>query len=92
MEDSNISQTKLSTVFFELRDELLRQHQEEKTEVPYVEVQSLKDEAIPKEEISTDLLVEDADIFRKLNIPWMPSEMHRSLRILLNFSCFGLLK
>ena len=61
VEDSNISQTKLSTVFLELRDELLRQHQEEETEVPYVEVQSLKDEAIPKEAISTDLLDEDAD-------------------------------
>ena len=49
VEDSNITQTKLSTVFLELRAELLKQQQEEETEVPYVEDQKLKDEAIPKE-------------------------------------------
>ena len=34
----------------------------------------MKDEVIPKEEISIDLLDKDADIFRKLDIPWMPSD------------------
>ena len=36
-EDSNITQTKLSIVFLELKAELLKHHQEEETEVPYVE-------------------------------------------------------
>ena len=68
-----------------MRNELLEKQQEEKAEVPYVEDQKLKDEVIPKEadiledpnilDISTDLLEEDADIFRKLNIPWIPSDM-----------------
>ena len=67
-----------------MRTELLKQHQGEETEVPYVEGQSLKDEATLKKtdtngnpsipDISTDLLDEDADIFRKLDIPWMPSD------------------
>ena len=68
-----------------MRNELLKQQQEEKAEVPYVEDQKLKDEVILKEadiledpnipDISTDLLEEDADIFRKLNIPWILSDM-----------------
>ena len=83
-EDSNITQTKLSTVFLELRAELLKHQQEKETEVPYVEGQPLKDEATAREidthgkpsipDISTDLLDEDAGIFRKLDIPWMPSD------------------
>jgi len=89
VEDSNITQTKLSTVFLELRAELLKQQQEEETEVLYVEGQSLKDEATPKEtytqenpsipDISTDLLDEDADIFKKLKIPWMPSDAQETI-------------
>ena len=45
----------------------------------------LIDEDIPKEadtqenpsilDISTDLLEEDADIFRKFNIPWIPTDV-----------------
>ena len=67
-----------------MRDELLKQQQEEETEVPYVEVQPLKDEATAREtdthgnpsipDVSINLLDEDADIFRKLDIPWMPSD------------------
>ena len=67
----------------------MKQQQEEETEVPYVEDQKLKDEAIPKEtdtqenpgipHISINLLEEDADIFRKLNIPWMPSDAQETI-------------
>ena len=87
--DSNITQTKLSTVFLELRAELLKHQPDEETEVPYVEGQSLKDEATAREidthgkpsipDISTDLLDEHADIFRKLDIPWMPSDAQEGI-------------
>ena len=89
VEDSNITEPKLSAIFLELRNELLEQQQEEKAEVPYVEDQKLKDEVIPKEadiledpnipDISANLLQEDEDIFRKLNIPWMPSDAQETI-------------
>ena len=34
----------------------------------------MKNEVIPKEAISTDLLGEDIDIFKKLDIPWTPDD------------------
>ena len=53
---------KLSTMFFEIKNELLEQHQAKEAEVPNIECQSLRvDEVIPEEVISTDLLDEDED-------------------------------
>ena len=46
---------KLSTMFFEIKNELLEQQQ-------------------AKEAVSTDLLDEDAKMFRKLDIPWIPND------------------
>ena len=67
-----------------MRDEFLEQQQEEETKVPYVEGQRLKNEAIAREtdthvnlnipDISIDLQDEYADIFRRLDIPWKPTD------------------
>ena len=52
---------KLSTMFFEIKNELLEQQQAKEAEVPNIECQSLRvDEVIPEEVISTYLLNEDA--------------------------------
>ena len=75
----------MSAIFLEIRNELLKQQQEEKANVPHVEDQEweeedelilrqvgiLKDPNIPA--ISTDLLNKDADIFKRFDIPEMPS-------------------
>ena len=72
-------------IFLEIRNELLKQQQKEKAEVPPVEDQEwededelilrqagiLKDPNIPV--VSTDLLNKDADIFKRFDIPEMPS-------------------
>ena len=74
-----------SAIFLEIRNELLKQQQKEKAEIPPVEDQEwededelilrqagiLKDPKIPN--ISTDLLNKDADMFKKFDIPWIPS-------------------
>ena len=76
---------KLSAIFLEIRNELLKQQQEEKAEVPPVEDQEwededelihrqagiLKDPNIPV--VSTNLLNKDADIFKRFDIPEMLS-------------------
>ena len=65
---------KLSTMFFEIKNELLEQQQANEAEVPNIECQSLRvDEVITEEVNSTDLLNEDADIFKRFDIPKMPS-------------------
>ena len=66
-----------------MRNELLKQQQEEKAEVPYVEDLEWEDELILKVagiledpnifDVSTDLLNKDADIFKSFDIPGMPS-------------------
>ena len=63
---------------------MLKEQQKKEVEVSHSEDQQLIEEAIPKEtdtqenpsipDISINLLEEDVDIFRKLNIPWMTSD------------------
>ena len=72
-------------VFLELRGEILKQQEKKETEVSYSEDQHLMDETTPTEAasqenpivhgVSSRLLQEDEDIFRRLDIPWFPSEM-----------------
>ena len=75
---------KLCTMFFEIRNELLEQQQEEKSKVPPEDQEweeedelilrqagILEDPNIPA--VSTDLLNKDADIFKRFDIPEMPS-------------------
>ena len=85
VEESSLTQTKLSAVFLELRGEMLKEQQKEEMEASYSENKLLMDEIAPAEidnqedpsvyGVSTELLPEDEDIFRKLNIPWLPSEL-----------------
>ena len=85
VEGSNLTQTKLSAVFLELRDEMLKEQQRKETEVSYSEDQQLIDEIAPTETVnqenpsihgvSSELLHDYEDIFRKLDIPWLPSEI-----------------
>ena len=82
---SSLTETKLSAVFLELRDEMIKEQQKKETEVSYSEDQHLIDEATPTEAasqenpivhgVSSRLLQEDEDIFRRLDIPWLHSEM-----------------
>ena len=72
-------------IFLEIRNELLKQQHKEKAEIPPFEDQEwededelilrqegiLKDPNIPA--ISTDLLNKDAEIFKRFDIPEMPS-------------------
>ena len=84
-EESSLTQTKLSAVFLELRGEMLKKQQKEDIEVSYSENKLLMDEIAPTKTdnqedpsvygVSTELLPKDEDIFRNLNIPWLPSEL-----------------
>ena len=84
VKESSQPKPKLSTIFLELRNELLQQQQEEKVEVLNVKDIEWEDELILKEagilehpnipDVSIDLLNEDAEIFKKLDIPWIPDD------------------
>ena len=85
IKESNLTETKLSAVFLELRGEMLKEQQKEEMEAYYSENKLVMDENAPDETdnqenpsvpgVSTELLHEDEDIVRKLNIPWLPSEL-----------------
>ena len=85
IEKSSLTQTKLSAVFLELRDEMLKEQQKEEVDASYSENKLLMDENAPDETdtqeipsvpgVSTKLLQEDEDIFRKLYIPWLPNKI-----------------
>ena len=85
LEESSLTQTKLSVVFLELRDEMLKEQQTEEVDASYSENKMLMDENAPDKidtqeipsvpSVSTKLLQEDEDIFRKLDTPWLPSEI-----------------
>ena len=67
---------------------MLKEQQKEDIEVSSFENKLLMDEIAPTEivnqenlsvhGVSTELLPEDEDIFRKLNIPWFPSELQNT--------------
>ena len=87
-EESSLPETKLFAVFLELRGEMLKEQQKEDIDVSYFENKLLMDEIAPSEtynqenpsvhDIPTELLPEDEEIFRKLNIPWLPSELQNT--------------
>ena len=84
-EESSLTETKLSTVVLEIRGQMLKEQQKDEIEVSYSENKLLIDENVPGEtdtqenpsfhDTSTELLPEDEEIFRKLNIPWLPNEL-----------------
>ena len=89
-EESSLTEAKLFAVFLEIRGKLLKEQQKDETEISYSENKLLMDENAPAEtdnqenpsvhDTSTELLPEDEEIFRKLNIPWLPSELQSTTR------------
>ena len=87
-EESSLTETKLYAVFLEIRGKLLKEQQKDETEMSYSGNKLLMDENTPNETdnqenpsvhgVSTELLPKDEDIFRKLNIPWLPSELQNT--------------
>ena len=83
--ESSLNETKLSNVFLEIRSQMLKEQQEGEIEVSHSENKLMVDENVPceietKENLSfhetpTRLLPEDEEIYRRLNIPWIPNEM-----------------
>ena len=69
--DSSWPIPKLSKIFFEIRSDLLKQPQL-KEEGPLVEVTGEENPSIVETPI--DLLIEEAEIFKKLDIPWIPDD------------------
>ena len=77
-------------MFLEIRGKLLKEQQKDETEMSYSGNKLLMDENAPNEtdnqenpivhDASTELLPEDEEIFRKLNIPWLPSELQSTTR------------
>ena len=61
----------MSEIFFEIRSDLLKQPQL-KEEAPLVEATGEENPSI--EDTPTDLLIEEAEIFKKLGIPWIPDD------------------
>ena len=63
----------------------MKEQQKDETEISYSENKLLMDENAPAKtndqenasvhDTSTELLPEDEEIFRKLNIPWLPREL-----------------
>ena len=84
-EESSLTETKLSAVFLEIRDQMLKEQQKDEIEVSYLENKLLIGENVLGEtdtqenpsfhDTSIGLLAEDEELFRKLNIPWIPNEL-----------------
>ena len=77
----------LFTIFLEIRNELIKQQQKEKAEIPPVEDQEWEDEdelilrqaGILKDPNIPDLLNKEADIFNRYDIPEIPSSEQESM-------------
>ena len=54
VKEPSLTDTKLSTIFLELRDELLKEQQKKETEVSYFEDQQLRDEITPAETLNQE--------------------------------------
>ena len=84
-EESNLTETKLSDVFLEIRGQMLKEQQKDEIEVSHSENNMMVEENVLREnetkenlsfhETPTELLLEDEEIYRRLNIPWLPHEM-----------------
>ena len=72
-------------MFLEIRSQMLKEQQEGEIEVSHSENKLMVDENVPREtetkenlsflETPTELLPKDEEIYRRLNIPWLPNEM-----------------
>ena len=83
--ESVITETKLSDIFLEVRSQMLQEQQEGEIKASHIEKKVMVEENVPCEaeteenlsfpETPTELLLEDEEIYRRLNIPWLPNEM-----------------
>ena len=83
--ESALTETKLSDIFLEIRSQMLQVQQEGKIKDSHSEKKVIVEENVPCEaetgenlsfpKTHTELLREDEEIYRRLNIPWIPKEM-----------------
>ena len=88
-EESSLTKTKLSDVFLEIRGQMLKEQQKNEIEVSHSENKLMVDENVPGEtetqeklsfhDTPTELLPEDEEIYRILNIPWLPNDMQSTI-------------
>ena len=79
---------KISDIFLEVRSQMLQEKQEVEIKSSYSEKKMMVEEKVPCKAESeehlgfpvtrTELLQEDEEIYRRLNIPWLPNEMQTS--------------
>ena len=80
-----LTDTKISDIFLEVRSQMLQEQQEGEIKSSYLEKNVMAEEKVPCKAQSeenlgfpgtpTELLQEDEEIYRRLNIPWLPNEM-----------------
>ena len=88
-EESSLTETKLSDVFLEIRGQMLKEQQKDEIEVSHSENKLMVDENVLGEteiqenlsfhDTPTELLPEDEEIYRRLNIPWLPNELQSTI-------------
>ena len=83
--ESVLTNTKISDIFLEVRSQMLQEQQEGEIKSAYSEKNVMVEKEVPckvesEEHLGfpgtpTELLQEDEEIYRRLNIPWLPNEM-----------------
>ena len=80
-----MTDTKISDIFLEIQNQILQGKQQSEVKSSFLEKKEMVEEKVPcKDEseehlgfpgTSTELMEEDEEIYRRLNIPWIPNEM-----------------
>ena len=83
--ESVLTDTKMFDIFLEVRSQLLQEQQEGEIKASYLEKKVMVEEKVPCEaeteehiglhETPSELFPEDEEIYKRLNIPWLPNEM-----------------
>ena len=83
--ESGLTEIKLSDIFLEIRSQMLQEQQEGEIKASHSEKKVMVEENVPCEaeteenlsfpETPTELLLEDEEIYRRLNIPSLPKKM-----------------
>ena len=77
-----MTDTKISDIFLDVRSQMLQEQQQSEVKSSYSKKKVMVEEKVPckaeSEEhlgflgTSTELMEEDEEIYRRLNIPWLP--------------------
>ena len=83
--ESVLTDTKISDIFLEVRSQMLQEQQEGEIKGSYSEKNVMVEEKVPCKaeseeylgfpETPIELLLEYEEIYKRLNIPWLPNEM-----------------